>query len=100
LAEVTLVGCLLWSVLAFGGTEPALLSVAQIVLFATIAFFVLTWPDSLIPENRPAQIIPAVLIAIVLVQLCPVPSSWLGRSGQMPAAELAGARWTHWTIQS
>lgn len=100
MAEVTLVGCLLWSVLAFGGTEPALLSVAQIVLFATIAFFVLTWPDSLIPENRPAQIIPAVLIAIVLVQLCPVPSSWVGRSGQMPAAELAGARWTHWTIQS
>ncbi len=99
LAEYSLIGCLLYSALAFGGAEPALFSVAQIVLFAAIAFLVLAQPDLLIPANRAARIIPAVLIAMVLVQMCPLPPSWVGRSSPAPA-ELADARWTQWTIQS
>jgi O-antigen ligase len=99
LAESSLISCLLYAALAFGGTEPALFSVAQIVLFAAFAFLVLAQPDLLIPANPAARIVPVVLVAIVLLQLCPLPLSWVGRSG--PAlAELAGSRWTRWTIQS
>jgi hypothetical protein len=99
LAESSLISCLLYAALAFGGTEPALFSVAQIVLFAAFAFLVLAQPDLLIPANPAARIVPVVLVAIVLLQLCPLPPSWVGRS--RPAlAELAGSRWTRWTIQS
>jgi O-antigen ligase len=98
LAECSLIGCLLYSALAFGGAEPALFSIAQIVLFAAVAFLILAQPDLLIPANRAARIIPAVLVAMVLAQMCPLPLSWVRSSPAPP--ELADARWTHWTIQS
>ncbi len=99
LAEYSLIGCMLYSALAFGGAEPALFSVAQIVLFVAIAFLILAQPDLLIPTSRAARIIPPLLVAMVLVQMFPLPPSWVGRSIPAPA-ELADARWTHWTIQS
>jgi O-antigen ligase len=99
LAECSLIGCLLYSALAFGGAEPALFSIAQMVLFAAIAFLILAQPDSLIPANRAARVVPVVLVAVVLLQLCPLPPSWIGRSGRTPP-ELADARWTRWTIQT
>jgi O-antigen ligase len=68
------------AVLAFGGTEPVSFAFVQIIFLAAAALLVVNAPKGLgAPVSRRVIWIPAVLAAIVLLQLCPLPARFLER---------------------
>ena len=74
-SETVLMAAIGLAVLAFGGTEPASFAVAEILLFGIAAWHLATaknWSNSIPPW---AFWIPAALVAVVLIQLCPLSAS-------------------------
>lgn len=77
--EVSLILGIVLAVGAFGGTEPASFSVVEILFFAVAAWLVIN-PKAIARPVPPSYfVVPALLTALVLLQLCPLPSSFLSR---------------------
>lgn len=77
LAEISLIAGIILSVLAFGGTEPISFAVVEVFLTGVAAFFVLFSRKTFPFPNR-LFLAPAMLMGLVLLQLCPFPATWLG----------------------
>jgi O-antigen ligase len=74
-AEVALIFGVALAVLAFGGTEPVSFALVQIILLATAALLVAKMPQSLVGSlSAWGFVVPAVLAAVVLTQLIPLPA--------------------------
>ena len=71
--ELVLISTLALAVLAFGGAEPVSYAVVEVVLFAAAIFLFATSRVSLLPQSRLRLIIPAGLLALVLLQFASVP---------------------------
>jgi O-antigen ligase len=79
LAEISLILGLAIAVLAFGGVETISFSVVEVIFFGAAALLLATSPEIMPPSFGKAALIPALLGGIVLLQLCPLPSSLLHR---------------------
>jgi O-antigen ligase len=85
------------AVLAFGGTEPVSLCVIEIFFFALAALLALK-PDlikSVLTLRTVA--VPCVLVGIVFIQLCPLPTPTVAAATGIAAGPL-GLRRAHWSI--
>jgi putative inorganic carbon (HCO3(-)) transporter len=67
------------AVLAFGGTGKISFAIVQLLFFGMAAFFVARAPESAFRSSANLLAVPAILTAVVLLQLCPLPESWLHR---------------------
>ena len=77
--ETSLIVGVVLAVAAFGGTEPISFAVVEI-LFFSVAFWLLLRPGSASPPVRANYfVVPALLTALVLLQLCPLPAGFLSR---------------------
>ena len=79
LVQVSLTLGLALAVLAFGGTETIAFAIVQLLLFGAAAIFVAGAPESAFRPTARSAVVPAVLTGVVLLQLCPLPVSWLHR---------------------
>ncbi len=79
LVQVSLTLGLALAVLAFGGTETIAFAIVQLLLFGAAAIFVAGAPESAFRPTARSVVVPAVLTGVVLLQLCPLPVSWLHR---------------------
>jgi O-antigen ligase len=79
LIQASLIAGLALAVLAFGGTDKVAFAIVQLLFFGTAAFFVASAPESGFRLSAKLIVVPAVLTGIVLLQLCPLPESWLHR---------------------
>jgi O-antigen ligase len=80
LVEIALISGVVLSVLAFGGTEPASFAVVQVLLLGVAALVVARTRETLRLFASPrSYVVPAVLTAMVLLQLCPLPAHLLQR---------------------
>lgn len=75
IAQIGLISAMVWAVLAFGGTEPLSFSVAQILLLALGMLLVLTHGSGLVARPRFPVAVPLLLVALVLLQIVPLPTS-------------------------
>ncbi len=89
---------LVLAVLAFGGTETIAFAIVQLLLFGAAAFFVASAPESVFRPAARSLVVPAVLTAVVLFQLCPVPVSWLHRFAGREAS-LDGVRARYFSFE-
>ena len=76
-AEISLIVGIILAVLEFGGTEPISFAVVEVFLAGVAAFFLLLSRWNRFPLSYRMLLAPAMLIGVVLLQLCPFPSSWL-----------------------
>jgi len=81
--------------LAFGGAEPVSFAFIELLFLSTAAALVLR--DGVKPFSWRALLVPSLLIGVVLLQLCPVPASWLARFAAREAP-VAG-RHANWSIE-
>lgn len=88
--QVSLTLGLALAVLSFGGTEPISFAIVQILLFSAAAFLVASAPESSFRPPAAVITVLAMLSGIVLLQLCPLPESWVHRfaDSQTPPAGL------------
>ncbi len=75
LLEAGLVGALCVAVLAFGGTAPSLFAVAQVIILGLGVVFLLSGKYSRLVAVRIPVVSPLLLVALVLLQICPLPVS-------------------------
>jgi len=78
LAEISLIVGMILAVLEFGGTEPISFAVVEVFLAAAAAFFLLFPRWNAFPFSYRLLLAPAMLMGLVLLQLCPLPASWVG----------------------
>jgi O-antigen ligase len=93
LVEVSLILGVGFAVLAFGGTEAPTFALVQILFFGVAALVLARGPASFLKLTTPwALAIPAMLTVVVLLQLCPLPSTLVhrltGRENSVPWANL------------
>jgi O-antigen ligase len=93
LIEVALILGVSFAVLAFGGTEAPTFALVQILLFGIAALVVAKNPELLENFSSPrAYVVPATLMGLVLLQLCPLPAGLVerltGRENSIPWANL------------
>ena len=91
LVEVSLILGVGFAALAFGGTEAPTFALVQILFFGVAALVLTRGPASFPKFTTPwALAIPAMLTALVLLQLCPLPSGLVqrltGREDSIPWA--------------
>ena len=91
LVEVSLILGVGFAALAFGGTEAPTFALVQILFFGVAALVLARGPASFPKFTTPwALAIPAMLTALVLLQLCPLPSGLVqrltGREDSIPWA--------------
>jgi putative inorganic carbon (hco3(-)) transporter len=79
LVQTSLTVGLALAVLAFGGTGKISFAIVQLLFFGAAAFFVASAPESVFRSSAKSIVVPAVLTSVVLLQLCPLPQSWLHR---------------------
>jgi putative inorganic carbon (hco3(-)) transporter len=79
LVQTSLTVGLALAILAFGGTGKISFAIVQLLFFGVAAFFVASAPESAFRSSAKLVVVPAVLTAVVLLQLCPPPDSWLHR---------------------
>ena len=79
LAVISLLLGLAIAVLAFGGVETISFSILEVIFFGAAALLLATSKEFTLPSSRKIVFVPAVLGGIVLLQLCPLPSSLLHR---------------------
>ncbi len=79
LAALSLILGLALAVLAFGGAETILFSVVEVFFFGVAALLVVIAPVSAFRSSLKSLAVPAALTGVVLLQLCPLPESWLHR---------------------
>lgn len=87
------------AVLAFGGTEPASFAVVEVLFFGAAVLHIACggrWSKCISPVSF---LVCCGLVAVVLVQLCPLPVSWIGRWAA-GTADFRGARYSLLTIES
>jgi O-antigen ligase len=77
LIQVSLIFGLALAVLAFGGTDKIAFAVVQLLLLGSATFFVASAPEPAFRFSANFAAVPALLTGIVLLQLCPLPESWL-----------------------
>lgn len=76
LVETALISGVVIAVLAFGGTEPASFAVVQVLLLGVAALVVIRSRETpKISASPRTYLIPALLTAVVLLQLCPLPAN-------------------------
>ena len=79
LVQTSLTVGLALAVLAFGGTGKISFAIVQLLIFGMAAFFIASAPESAFRSSAKLIVVPAVLTAVVLLQLCALPDSWLHR---------------------
>lgn len=79
--ELPLILGFVLAVLAFGGTEPASFAIVEVLFLGLVAFLVFEPRGMDVSVPWRTLVIPAALTCVVLMQLCPLPASWLQRSG-------------------
>jgi O-antigen ligase len=79
LVQTSLTVGLALAVLAFGGTGRISFGIVQLLFFGVAAFFVTSGPESAFRSSAKLIVVPALLTAVVVLQLCPLPDSWLHR---------------------
>jgi putative inorganic carbon (HCO3(-)) transporter len=95
LLEVALMGAVCVAVLAFGGTVPSYFAVTQVIVLGLGVLFLLSSQFSLVAPMRFPIAGPLLLVALVLLQVCPLPASSAPLFGR-PHGELPGS--PHFTI--
>jgi len=78
-AEISLILGLTLAVLAFGGAETISFSIVEVVFFGASALLLAVHRDFALPSSGKVLAVPAFLTGIVLLQLCPLPASFLHR---------------------
>ena len=91
LVQVSLTLGLALAVLAFGGTGTISLAIVQLLFFGMAVYFVARAPETAFRPSAKLIIVPTVLAGVVLLQLCPLPQSWLHRFAGREAS-VAGMR--------
>jgi putative inorganic carbon (hco3(-)) transporter len=95
LLEVGLVAAVCVAVLAFGGTVPYLFAITQVIVLGLGVIFLLSGQFSPFTSLRFPVVPPLLLVALVLLQVCPLPVSLaplFGRARSEPPGS------THFTI--
>src|SRR6267154_3104652 len=95
LLEVGLIGAVCVAVLAFGGTAPSFFAVAQVIILGLGILFVLSGRFSRVPSAHIPITSPLLLLAFVLLQVCPLPVSLAPLFGRTPD-DLVGE--SHFTV--
>ena len=95
LGEISLIVGIALAVLNFGGTEPVSFAVVEVFLIGVAAIFLAHPGRKELPLSREALLVPSLLLAVVLLQMCPLPVSML----RPTAAEGEGARFIPLTIE-
>jgi O-antigen ligase len=93
LVEVSLILGVGFAVLAFGGTEAPTFALVQFLFFGVVALVLANGPERFLKFTTPWGLaIPAMLTVVVLLQLCPLPSTLVhrltGRENSVPWANL------------
>src|SRR5580704_11610537 len=81
LVQTSLTVGLALAVLAFGGTNRIAFAVVQLSFFGMAALFAASGSESGFRPPAKLIVVPAVLTGVILLQLCPLPESWLHRFG-------------------
>src|SRR5438046_530826 len=84
LLEVGLIGAVCVAVLAFGGTAPSFFAVAQVIILGLGVLFVLSGRFSRVTSAHIPIASPLLLLALVLLQACPLPVSLAPLFGRAP----------------
>jgi putative inorganic carbon (HCO3(-)) transporter len=77
--EASLILGIALAVLAFGGTEPASFALVEVLLLGVSALLVANPRGVAVAGLPQALAVPAAVMSVVLVQLCPLPAQWLER---------------------
>jgi O-antigen ligase len=91
-AEVSLILGVVLAVAAFGGTEPISFALVEILFFAVAAWLLLRSGSTAVPVRARYFLVPALLAALALLQLCPLPAGFLSRFAGR--ANYTGARFS------
>jgi O-antigen ligase len=91
-AEVSLIVGVVLAVAAFGGTEPISFAAVEILFFAVAAWLLLRSGSIAAPVRTRYFVVPALLTALALLQLCPLPAGFLSRFAGR--ASYTGARFS------
>lgn len=75
LLEAGLIGAVCLAVLAFGGTAPSFFAVTQVIILGLGVVFLLSGKYSRLVAVRIPVVSPLLLVALVLLQICPLPVS-------------------------
>jgi O-antigen ligase len=78
-AEVSLTLGVVLAVAAFGGTEPISFAVVEILFFAVAAWLLLRSGSLDVAVRARYFVVPVLLTALALLQLCPLPAGFLSR---------------------
>jgi len=73
--EAGLIGAVCVAVLAFGGTAPSFFAVTQVIILGLGVVFLLSGKYSRLVAVRIPVVSPLLLVALVLLQICPLPVS-------------------------
>src|SRR5271170_7991727 len=98
LIEGSLIFGIVLAVLAFGGAEPISFAIVQLIFLLAAALLIVRGVAPADSSSWRALTVPALLIGVVLLQLCPLPASWLPRFPSF-AASTADMRWSRWSIE-
>src|ERR1051326_3949188 len=83
-AEIALLAGIVVAVVAFGGTETTSFSLVEILYAGIAIILLLGWRSNIDWPDGKALAVPALLIGMAVLQLCPIPMSWsrvLGNRG-------------------
>lgn len=98
LVEGSLILGVVLAVLAFGGAEPVTFAIVQLIFLGAAAVLVVRGVGPAERFTRQALFVPSLLLGVVLLQLCPLPASWVARlAGREDSA--AGIRPNCWSIE-
>jgi putative inorganic carbon (HCO3(-)) transporter len=92
--EAGLIGAVCVAVLAFGGTAPSFFAVTQVIIFGLGVAFLLSRQFSRGPSFRIPVASPLLLVALVLLQICPLPVSLAPMFGRARDELPAGSYFT------
>src|SRR6266446_6569155 len=95
LLEVGLIVAVCIAVLAFGGTAPSFFAVTQMIILGLAAVFLFSGQFSRVSSIHFPVASPLLLVALVLVQICPLPVSLAPLFGRA-RDDLPGG--THFTV--
>src|SRR3984957_3188877 len=96
--EGSLIFGILLAVLAFGGGEPVSFAIVELIFLAAAAALVVHGMAPVETFSWRTFTVPLALVGVVLLQLCPLPSSWVLRLGNSEAS-MGDVRWSSWSIE-
>jgi O-antigen ligase len=79
LVEALLILGIALAVLAFGGTEPASFAIVEVLLLGGSALLLVSPGTVTLSGSTKALAVPAAIVAVILLQLCPLPVHLLDR---------------------